>query len=746
MKICIVVGTRPEVIKVAPIIKELEARKIHYFLVHSNQHYSEMMDKVFFDELSLPSPKYNLHVGSGTHSNQTGNILIKIEPILENENPDLLLVQGDTNTVMAAALSAHKLGIKVGHVEAGLRSYDRTMPEESNRVMTDHISDYLFAVSDVQKNILLHEGISGSKIHVVGNTIVDSVDQNIEIAQKKSNVLASLGLTEKGYCLFTAHRAANVDKLEDLKVILELIKSIPTKVVWPIHPRTRKKVDEFHLTLPTNLKPIEPVGYLDFLFLQKNAEKIVTDSGGVQEEACILGVPCITIRDNTERPESVQVGANTLVGRNQEKLIQAYKKSYPVWTNPFGKGNTAKLILDVITGVSQNVVIRKEKISVVGLGYMGLPTAMLLSNAGYSVTGIDVNTEKIASLMNGHCYLDEPGIPELFHLAFKKGTFSLSTSVQPADVYIIAVPTPHTDRKCDLNYVLKAVEDVAHVIKDGDMVIIESTIKPNTCNGYVKPILERKAKNIQIVHCPERAIPGNTVHELVYNDRIIGTDQLEAAQRAQDIYRSFVKGSIFTTNLITAESVKLMENTFRDVNIALANEFSMIADELNFDVWRAIEFANKHPRVNILQPGPGVGGHCIAIDPWFLVEDVKESSLISAARTINDNMPLIVIERMYRKMKSKGPFKVAVLGVAYKKNVDDARETPALKIVQALKKDHHKVMIHDPFVRKWHYPLETNLSKVIESADVVILVTDHDEYKDLKINKALVDTRNLIKG
>ena len=300
MKIGIIVGTRPEIIKMAPVIRECQNRGIPYFIIHSNQHYSEEMDSIFFKELELPKPHYNLGVGSGLHSNQTGNILIKMEPILVDEKPDVVLVQGDTNTVLAGALAASKLNIKVGHIEAGLRSYDRMMPEETNRILTDHMSDYLFAVGPNQQKILAHESIDAIKVHTVGNTVSDSLFQHLEIAGEKSNIIDELGVNAKAYFLVTAHRASNVDIPAHLIELLGLFDRLHAKysqpIVWPIHPRTQAKLKEFDIAVPSYLILSPPIGYLDFIQLQKNAQLILTDSGGIQEEACLLGVPCITLR------------------------------------------------------------------------------------------------------------------------------------------------------------------------------------------------------------------------------------------------------------------------------------------------------------------------------------------------------------------------------------------------------------------------------------------------------------------
>jgi len=356
MKIGIIVGTRPEIIKMAPVIRECINRQIPYFIIHSNQHYSEEMDSIFFQELKLPKPDHNLGVGSGLHGNQTGNMLIKMEPILVDEKPDVVLVQGDTNTVLAGALTASKLNIKVGHIEAGLRSYDKTMPEETNRIMTDHISEYLFAVGPNQEKILKGEGIEHSKIHIVGNTVSDSLFQHLEISAEKSNILNTLTLTSKEYFLVTAHRASNVDIPANLLELLALFDAVhlkyEQKIIWPIHPRTQSKLKEFNIEVPSYLQLIPPVGYLDFIQLQKHARLILTDSGGIQEEACLLGVPSLTLRENTERPEAVEVGASELVGRDAEKAVKATEKWLNKeafsWTNPFGDGHVAEYILDVI--------------------------------------------------------------------------------------------------------------------------------------------------------------------------------------------------------------------------------------------------------------------------------------------------------------------------------------------------------------------------------------------------------------
>ena len=339
----------------SPIIRECDNLGLDYFILHTGQHYSFEMDKIFFSQLELPIPRYNLDVGSGNHGEQTGKMLTGIEKILMTENPDVILVQGDTNTVVAGTLAATKLGIKVGHVEAGLRSCDRNMPEEINRILSDHISDFLFAPTEGAMNILLNEGISEKSIFLTYNTITDAVYQNKDIASGKSDIINKLNLKPREYFLVTAHRQENVDSESRLKGIIKGLRlvsdtfSIP--ILFPIHPRTLKKLNEFGLNLPEGVQAIDPVGFLDFLQLETNAKLIITDSGGLQEESCILKVPCVTLRDNTERPETLEVGSNMLVSTNPTRILEgviAMLNKENNWANPFGDGKSGEKIIEII--------------------------------------------------------------------------------------------------------------------------------------------------------------------------------------------------------------------------------------------------------------------------------------------------------------------------------------------------------------------------------------------------------------
>ncbi|MDI6715798.1 MAG: UDP-N-acetylglucosamine 2-epimerase (non-hydrolyzing) [Actinomycetota bacterium] len=359
---CVIVGTRPGIIKMSPIIKELSWRQVPSFTLHTGQHYSYEMDKKFFEDLELPKPLYHLpqcKPGS-LHGEQTANMLSGIESMLIKAKPRLVLVCGDANTNLAGALAARKLQIEVGHVESGLRSNDWRMPEEHNRVIIDHISEYLFAPTPRARQNLIGDNVKG-KIYLTGNTIVDALIQHIEIAERKSEIIKKLALRESDYVLITIHREENVDHLNTLNDIVEALKLVGHELgipmIFPVHPRTKNRLKIFNLwdrimNIP-GLRLIEPVGYLDFILLIKYASVIVTDSGGVQEESCILNVPCVTIRDNTERQETVQVGSNIIAGTNPEKILDAINISLEKqrnWPNPFGDGRAAERIVDILSG------------------------------------------------------------------------------------------------------------------------------------------------------------------------------------------------------------------------------------------------------------------------------------------------------------------------------------------------------------------------------------------------------------
>ena len=351
--LCIVVGTRPEIIKMSSIIRFAVASGRSYRVVHTGQHYSHAMDGVFFADLGLPPPDVNIAVGSGSHGDQTGRMLRDLEKIFAEVRPTAVLVQGDTNTVVAASLGATKLGIEVGHVEAGLRSYARSMPEEVNRIVADHISDYLFAPTQTAAENLAREGIDSS-VFVTGNTIVDAVQDHLPRARRQSDVLHRLGLAKSGYLLLTAHRQENVDDEGRLRSILDGLDRVARKsglgVIFPVHPRTVKRIEEMAVEVPEAVRMVDPVGYLDFLLLIENSALVLTDSGGIQEEACVLGVPLLTLRDNTERPEAIAVGSSILVGTDADRIEAGFDEMWgrTGWDNPFGDGTAGERIAELL--------------------------------------------------------------------------------------------------------------------------------------------------------------------------------------------------------------------------------------------------------------------------------------------------------------------------------------------------------------------------------------------------------------
>jgi len=360
MKILTVVGARPQFIKAAPVSKALCVAGHTEFLVHTGQHYDYGMSQVFFDELCIPQPDVNLEIGSGAHGQQTGQMLMQIEAVIQAQKPDCVLVYGDTNSTLAGALAAVKLHVPVAHVEAGLRSFNRTMPEEHNRVLTDHCADLLFCPTQTAVNLLAKEGITGG-VHLVGDTMYDAVLQFVELARRQSTILEKLNLEPKRYVLATVHRPYNTDEPENLRAILAAFAELDEPVIFPVHPRTHKKIDELDfVTRRTQRAPaetgaqlafIDPVGYLDMLVLEQNARLILTDSGGIQKEAFFFGVPCVTLRPETEWVETVETGWNVLVGADQTKIVAAAtRQQWPTGSPPsiFGDGEASERIVELL--------------------------------------------------------------------------------------------------------------------------------------------------------------------------------------------------------------------------------------------------------------------------------------------------------------------------------------------------------------------------------------------------------------
>ncbi len=394
--------------------------------------------------------------------------------------------------------------------------------------------------------------------------------------------------------------------------------------------------------------------------------------------------------------------------------------------------------------------IKDKKICVVGIGYIGLPTASIYAKAGFEVMGYDVNQETVDALNRGEITIEEPGLAEVVKSVVASGKLRASTQIMPADAFFIAVPTPvGNNHVADISYIEESCRTILKVLKPGDVVVLESTSPPGTTMNTVVKILEESGLNIGeevlVAHTPERVIPGKILKELIDNSRIVGGINEKSSNVVAKYFETFVKGKIIKTDATTAEMCKVMENTFRDVNIALANEMALICEQLGISAWEVRELSNHHPRVSIHMPGPGVGGHCIAVDPWFLVEQFGETAkLIHRARKINDSMP----KHTFGLIKKMCPeeCRVGILGVTFKPDVDDMRESPILELIGLLKEGGYEVAIHDPHVKKYN----SDLYDTVEGADLVVLAVNHAEFKEVdfdKLEKALktpkiLDTRN----
>jgi UDP-N-acetyl-D-mannosaminuronic acid dehydrogenase len=377
----------------------------------------------------------------------------------------------------------------------------------------------------------------------------------------------------------------------------------------------------------------------------------------------------------------------------------------------------------------------------IGLGYIGLPTASTFAQHGIKVTGVDSNPDVVDALRHGHVHIYEPGLGEVVTSALNSGYLSFSEKPVEADAFIIAVPTPfYDDKKADLSFVKSAAESILPVLRAGNLVILESTSPPLTTTNIVKPILERSGlkagKDFKLAYSPERVLPGQILKELIENARVIGGVDRASAEAGRNLYTIFVKGEIILTDATTSEMVKLMENTYRDVNIAIANEFSRLADHFGVDVWETIQIANRHPRVKILNPGPGVGGHCISVDPWFFVEAAPElTPLIHTARSVNDSQPEFVLKTVKKYLGEVKGKRIAVLGLAFKPDVDDLRESPAIEVVHLLINEGAVVTTYEPFKPEFQVKgaqTATSLNETIKQADMILLLVGHKQFKTLE--------------
>jgi UDP-N-acetyl-D-mannosaminuronic acid dehydrogenase len=405
---------------------------------------------------------------------------------------------------------------------------------------------------------------------------------------------------------------------------------------------------------------------------------------------------------------------------------------------------------------ASKIVPAGTKVCVMGLGYIGLPTASILANKGYNVVGVDVRADVVETINRGQIHIEEPDLDILVRSGVNSGQLRAATEPAPADIFIICVPTPiREDHSADLSYVETAARAIRPLVREGNLVILESTSPPHTTDKIVVPLALSEGlvpgTNVFVAHCPERVLPGRILLEAVQNDRVVGGVTPHCAQRAREFYETFVNGHVLVTSAVAAEITKLVENSYRDVNIAFANELSILCDRFDVDVWEIISLANRHPRVNILTPGPGVGGHCISVDPWFLVQAAPDQTrLIRTAREVNDSKPAYVVEQVTKLAQQFTSPCIGCLGLTYKADVDDLRESPSLEIVRdLLHRNVGQVMACDPYIsprRFSEFPLYP-LSDVLARSQMLVLLTDHRQFRDIPRRvlqeKVVVDTRGI---
>ena len=776
--VILVVGTRPEGIKLLPLYYALKKAQVPVFLCSTLQH-TELLTEVF--DLFAVEPDYSLDIMRPGQDlfYITQSVLQKTKELFMRISPSLVVVQGDTTSGMAAGMSAFYLKIPVVHVEAGLRTDDlyAPFPEEMNRRVLRTLSSYHFAPTSWAAAQLIAEGADKKTVFCVGNTVVDALriitdkihNNAVHINTSLKKRIQKIKASNKKIMLLTMHRRESFDGgvKRVLKTICEWLKTHEDFFCfYPYHPNPyiiNALKDSGFATCPNALL-MEPISYPNLVHVLNSADVVVTDSGGIQEEAVSLGKSVIVLREKTERIEAVWAGAAQLVGTDIDKLISALAvvtedyQSLSCATQLFGDGFAAEKIVQILKdniqtgkvhGSSITSITKRSQpmktVCVLGLGYIGLPTSIMLAQSGFSVVGVDVDFKKISAINAGDPVIKEPELFEKLHIALQDNTFCATVQIRRADFFIIAVPTPFKEeKKADLSYVFSATQSIASVLKKNDTIILESTVPVGTTQKVSKMLEDATGLTVGvdffIAHCPERVLPGNIFYELVHNARIIGGINKKSVEAAKKLYGAFVTGELYLTDDKTAELVKLVENSSRDTQIAFAHQVASMATRIERDPYEVIELANKHPRVNILRPSCGVGGHCLAVDPWFLVQTFdKEAQLLKRSREINDSRPMEIVQQIeyairewqQNNTRSKTPT-IALCGAAYKPDVDDIRESPALVVAQLLSK--YTPLVCDPYVKKevLHDMFGDNVFKMteaIERADIVIFLVAHTRFK-----------------
>jgi len=799
--IVLIIGTRPEGIKMLPVYFACKDQNIPAIICSTAQH-DHLLQEVF--DLFGVQPDFDLGIMRQGQdlSYITQAVLHKTKELFLKIKPACVVVQGDTTSTMVAALSAFYQHIPVAHVEAGLRSHDlqAPFPEEMNRRTVGQIGTLHFTPTAQASANLLSEGVVKESIFCTGNTVVDALrlikkqlDINTLLVRDDiKKIIQQAQQNNKKIILLTMHRRESFNggierALQAIKQLL--IKHQDVFCIYPYHPNPQvvQGLESTGLTTLSNIFLTEPIAYKDLVYVLHKVDCVVTDSGGIQEEAVSLGKPTVVLREKTERVEGVYAGLAYIVGTDYKKIIETIENillkgiSVTETYSLYGDGYAAQKIVRIINQYVQNNAFvvnknknrehnkhlgkeiktetRMKKVCVVGLGYIGLPTAIILAENRCDVIGVDIDQERVKKINSGDPDIYEPEVYE--KLQYVLGTSRFRATIQPeqADVFIIAVPTPLTsDKKADLSCVFDAAKNIATVLTKGVTVILESTIPVGTTQR-VAEFLQEETKlqagtDFYVAYCPERVLPGKIFSELVDNDRIIGGFNRASVNRAKEIYKEFVEGNLYLTDAKTAEMIKLVENSSRDAQIAFAQQVGAMAEAAGLNPFEVIELANKHPRVNILKPSPGVGGHCIAVDPWFLIETFpQQTQFLQAVRSINDNRPLEVIRTIDKEValweqQNTHTCKVLLLGLTYKPNVDDLRESPALKIAQELyKKNSYSVLIAEPHVnnKKLHTLFGdsiVNTSYGIEQADIIVYLVAHQRFS--VIDTKLLSTKKVL--
>lgn len=759
--IIIIIGTRPEGIKLVPVYFALKKMGLPVKICATFQH-TNLLQEVFdlFD--IRPDFSFNIMQVNQDLFHITQAVLEKCKQLFLVQEPQLIIVQGDTTSAMTAALAAFYLKIPVAHIEAGLRTGNlyAPFPEELNRQFISLVAKYNFAPTSNAVQNLKQAGIDEKKIYLVGNTVVDTLALVVKLTQKNTfkispEVVKLCNNFNDKLVVFTMHRRESFgdNMLRVFNAIKEFADQNPAvRFVYPVHPNPQVQlaIEQANIQTCANIFLIKALPYHELIYILSRASCVVTDSGGIQEEAASLGKPVVLLRNETDRPETVIAGLAWLVGYNKAKIQQYLKHALGlVATNQntgiYGDGQSANKIAQIL---KQEIVM--IKVSVIGLGYIGLPTAILLAESGFNVHGYDIDEHKINKIRQGIAVIEEQELGVRLASVAAQANFLVSMQLCAANVFVIAVPTPiNHDKTADLGCVWSAVKQLVLVLQPGACVIIESTVPVGTTRKIAQYLYESTGlvlgQELFVAFSPERVIPGKIFYELVHNERLVGGVDQKSSNVAASFYANFVQGQITQTDADTAEMVKLVENSSRDVQIAFANQVASMAQAAGINPLAVINFANKHPRVNILTPGCGVGGHCIAVDPWFLIESFPlQTKLLQAARNVNDSKPLEVLAQIasqvarLQKSLNKQVIELAVLGVTYKPDVDDLRNSPAFFIAQELQKwSNVQLVVVEPYVEiailSRHFKLVVNTQdQLLLKPDLVVALVAHTQFKSKK--------------